>query len=120
MYVHNWALNTLQTMKRLIYNQFKIIFQVQSGRSKRYLKLRVGRGGGEAGQCLLPIWREGLICLDMIDVYMFYFKMLDVLYFFSIDREEDGLFGDDEEEEAQLGVPKQFYYDEYDDPYDIF
>jgi len=35
------------------------------------------------------------------------------------DREEDGLFGDDEEEEAQLGVPKQFYYDEYDDPYDI-
>lgn len=36
-------------------------------------------------------------------------------------REEDGLFGDeeDEEEEAQLGVPKQFYYDEYDDPYDI-
>ena len=38
---------------------------------------------------------------------------------FSIDREEDGLFGDDEEEEAQLGVPKQFYYDEYDDPYDI-
>ena len=46
--------------------------------------------------------------------------MLDVLLlFFSIDREEDGLFGDDEEEEAQLGVPKQFYYDEYDDPYDI-
>lgn len=46
--------------------------------------------------------------------------MLDVLlFFFSIDREEDGLFGDDEEEEAQLGVPKQFYYDEYDDPYDI-
>ena len=39
--------------------------------------------------------------------------------FFLIDREEDGLFGDDEEEEAQLGVPKQFYYDEYDDPYDI-
>lgn len=39
--------------------------------------------------------------------------------FFSIDREEDGLFGDDEEEEVQLGVPKQFYYDEYDDPYDI-
>ncbi|KAJ7365528.1 hypothetical protein OS493_005640 [Desmophyllum pertusum] len=34
-------------------------------------------------------------------------------------REEDGLFGDDDEEEAQLGVPKQFYYDEYDDPYDI-
>ncbi|XP_073248939.1 uncharacterized protein [Porites lutea] len=35
-------------------------------------------------------------------------------------REEDGLFADDdEEEEAQLGVPKQFYYDEYDDPYDI-
>ena len=42
-----------------------------------------------------------------------------MFYFFSIDREEDGLFGDDEEEEAQLGVPKQFYYDEYDDPYDI-
>lgn len=39
--------------------------------------------------------------------------------FFLIDREEDGLFGDDEEEEDQLGVPKQFYYDEYDDPYDI-
>lgn len=35
-------------------------------------------------------------------------------------REEDGLFGDDDEdEEAELGVPKQFYYDEYDDPYDI-
>lgn len=43
--------------------------------------------------------------------------MLNV--FFLIDREEDGLFGDDEEEEDQLGVPKQFYYDEYDDPYDI-
>ena len=41
------------------------------------------------------------------------------IFIFSIDREEDGLFGDDEEEEAQLGVPKQFYYDEYDDPYDI-
>lgn len=39
--------------------------------------------------------------------------------FLLIDREEDGLFGDDEEEEDQLGVPKQFYYDEYDDPYDI-
>ena len=39
---------------------------------------------------------------------------------FWTDREEDGLFGDDdEEEEAQLGVPKQFYYDEYDDPFDI-
>lgn len=39
---------------------------------------------------------------------------------FGADREEDGLFADDdEEEEAQLGVPKQFYYDEYDDPYDI-
>lgn len=55
----------------------------------------------------------------MIDVYMFYFKMFDVLYFFFIDREEDGLFGDDEEEEVQLGVFKQFYYDEYDDFYDI-
>lgn len=42
----------------------------------------------------------------MIDVYMFYFKMFDVLYFFFIDREEDGLFGDDEEEEVQLGVFK--------------
>lgn len=83
MYVHNWALNTLQTMKRLIYNQFKITFQVQSGRSKRYLKLRVGRGRGAAGQCLLPIWRGGVKnCLGMINVHMFYFTMLDVLYFF--------------------------------------
>ena len=41
------------------------------------------------------------------------------MYLHLTDREEDGLFGDDEEEEAQLGVPKQFYYDEYDDPYDI-
>jgi len=53
------------------------------------------------------------------DVHMFYFTMLECFVFFLIDREEDGLFGDDEEEEAQLGVPKQFYYDEYDDPYDI-
>lgn len=44
--------------------------------------------------------------------------LLDLLFW--TDREEDGLFADDdEEEEAQLGVPKQFYYDEYDDPYDI-
>lgn len=75
--------------------------------------------GVKLGNVCYQYGGEGLICLGMIDVYMFYFKMLDVLYFFSIDREEDGLFGDDEEEEAQLGVPKQFYYDEYDDPYDI-
>ena len=44
--------------------------------------------------------------------------LFDLLFW--ADREEDGLFADDdEEEEAQLGVPKQFYYDEYDDPYDI-
>ena len=48
-----------------------------------------------------------------------YFKITRYYHQILIDREEDGLFGDDEEEEAQLGVPKQFYYDEYDDPYDI-
>lgn len=48
-----------------------------------------------------------------------YFKITRYYLQILTDREEDGLFGDDEEEEAQLGVPKQFYYDEYDDPYDI-
>ena len=82
---------------------------------------------GEKNQWLffrIEIFKDKILANQVSQAHEWYLVVLTMSPLFDLlfwaDREEDGLFADDdEEEEAQLGVPKQFYYDEYDDPYDI-